>query len=153
MADVVVTVSIDAVSYKTWMNTSLVGMSNIVNGIPMIESTEMGTDQEDAFNNYIDEACREVLKVFVSRQGDAGGTPFEKSTTFVIYRFSEEQPPLPHAASIKESLYEDVKNAIYTYITYMWFKIKKNEDMVEFLGARYNKLTENIDNHLYKLHD
>jgi hypothetical protein len=153
MADVVVTITISAVSYKTWLNTSLVGLSTVVGGVPMIELTEMGPDQEDAFANYNDEACREVLKIFVSRQGDAAGTPFEKTSTEVIYRFAEEQPPLPHAASIKATLYEDVKNAIYTFITYMWFKIKNNEEMSKFLDARYHKLTDNIENALFKLHD
>ena len=153
MADVVVTVDISAVSYKTWLNTSLVGLSMVVNGVPMIESIEMGTDQEDAFANYIDEACREVLKIFSSRQGDAIGVPFEKTDTTIIYRFLEEQPPLPQASALKELLYQDVKNAIYYSITITWFKVKKNEDMVSFLTERYNKLTDNINHILYKLHD
>jgi hypothetical protein len=153
MSDVVVSIDISDVSYSTWLRTSLVGMANIVNGVPMIETTELGIDQVDAFNNFIDEACRELLKVFVSRQGDATGAPFEKTTTTVVYRFNEEQPPLPQANSIKESLNEDVKNAIYTYITLMWFTIKKNEDMAAYLIGRYKILTGNIDNHLYKLHD
>jgi len=153
MADVVVRIIISDVSYKAWLNTSLIGLSTVVGGVPMIELTEMGPDQEDAFANYNDEACREVLKIFVSRQGDAAGMPFEKSSTEVIYRFAEEQPPLPHADSIKSTLYEDVKNAIYTFITYMWFKIKNNEEMSKFMDVRYHKLTDNIENALFKLHD
>ena len=153
MADVTVQISISAVSYKTWMNTSLVGLSTVSNGVPQIELTEMGTDQEDAFDTYIDEACREVLKLFVSRQGDVTGTPFEITSENVIYRFAEEQPPLPQAASIKSSLYEDTKNAIYTFITMMWLKIKNKEDMVNYLETRYQKLTDNIDHALHKLHD
>ena len=153
MADVVVTVEISAVSYTTWLRTSIVGMSKVIEGVPMIETTEMGTDQEDAFNNFITEACREVLKIFSNRQGDVTGTPFEQSSTQVIYRFNEETPTLPQADSIKESLYEDVKNAIYTFITWMWFKIKKNEDMVAYLSERFHKLSGNIDHSIYLLHD
>jgi hypothetical protein len=153
MVDVTVNISITAIAYKAWLNTSLVGMATVVNGVPLIETTEMGIDQEDAFNSFIDEACREVLKVYVGRQGNTSGIPFEKLRDNVIYRFNEEQPPLPQANSIKESLYEDTKNAIYTFITMMWFKIKKNEDMVTYLEARYFKLTDNIDHALHKLHD
>lgn len=153
MADVVTTVTFSALSYTTWLRTSLVGLSTVVEGTPMIESIELGTDQEDAFENFKDEACREVLKIFMSRQGNVTGVPFEQSDTEVTYRFKEEIPVLAQADAIKASLNEDVKNAIYTYIAYMWLKIKKQEAMVVYLSERYEKLSKNIENHLYKLHD
>lgn len=153
MADVTVAINLSSISYTTWLRTTLVGMTNVASGVPMIESTEFGTDQEDAFINFVDEACREVLKVFSNRQGDVTGTPFEKTATTVTYRINEATPLLPQASSLKETLNEDVKNAIYTFITCMWFKIKKNQDMVDYLSTRYQKLTDNIDHCLYKLHD
>lgn len=153
MADVVVTIDISDVSYTSWLRTSIVGGSKVEGGVSLIESNEMGPDQLDAFNNFITESCREVLKVYASRQGDATGTPFEKTDTQVIYRFNEETPVLPQAVSLKETLNEDTKNAIYTFITLLWFKVKDNEKMVAYLTERYEKLVGNIDHSLYKLHD
>lgn len=153
MADVVVTIPISDVSYTTWLRTSQIGASLSKEGVPLPDSAEMGPDQEDAFANFTDEASREVLKVYVSRQGDATGDPFEQTATDIIYRFNEAIPVLPQAATIKSSLGEDTKNAIYTFITILWFKLKMNEDQLIYLKERYEKLVSNIENHLYKLHD
>lgn len=153
MADVVVTVTLSSVSYTTWLRTSLIGASKVANGVPMIEITEFGPDQEDAFVDFTYEASREVLKLFTGRQGDVNGLPFEATTTEITYRFNEEQPPLPQATAIKDALYLDVKNAIYTYIALLWFKIKNNEEMVSYFQERYEKLASNINTSLFKLHD
>lgn len=153
MADVTVDITISLVSYKAWLTTSYIATALVGDGTPLIANNEMGPDQEDAFANFFDEAAREILKVFLSRQGDVTGTPFEKTETNAIYRFNEETPALPQAAAIKDSLTEDVKNALFTYVTFLWLKIKKNEEQAAFIAERYQKLTKNIDNHLYKLHD
>lgn len=154
MADVTIDITIGLVSYKTWLTTSYIATALVgEGGTPLIVNNEMGPDQEDAFVNFIDEAAREILKVFLSRQGDVSGLPFEKTATNAIYRFKEELPVLPQAAAIKDSLTEDVKNALFTYVTYLWLKIKKNEEQAAYVAERYQKLTKNIDNHLYKLHD
>ena len=154
MADVTIDITIGLVSYKAWLTTSYIATALVgEGGTPLIVNNEMGPDQEDAFVNFIDEAAREVLKVFLSRQGDVSGLPFEKTATNAIYRFKEELPVLPQATAIKDSLTEDVKNALFTYVTYLWLKIKKNEEQAAYVAERYQKLTKNIDNHLYKLHD
>lgn len=154
MADVTVNIAINLVSYKSWLTTSYIATSLVSEGgTPLIINNEFGPDQEDAFTSYIDEAAREVLKVFLSRQGDVSGVPFEKSSTNVIYRFKEETPVLPQAIAIKSALSEDVKNALFTYVTFLWLNIKKNEKQAAYVAERYQKLTKNIDNHLYKLHD
>lgn len=153
MADVAVTISISTVSYQAWLRTSYIGISLEREGVPMLKETELGPDQADALADFMDESSREVLKVFLSRQGDAAGTPFEISSTEVVYRFNEETPVLPQASAIKSALDEDVKNALYTYATLLWFKLKMNQDQIALLLERYNKLTSNIDIHLYKLHD
>jgi hypothetical protein len=154
MADVTIDITIGLVSYKTWLTTSYIATALVgEGGTPLITNNELGPDQEDAFSNFIDEAAREVLKVFLSRQGNVTGVPFEKSATNAIYRFKEETPVLPQAAAIKNSLTEDVKNALFTYVTFLWLKIKKNETQATFIAERYQKITKNIDNHLYKLHD
>ena len=154
MADVVVSISVTNVQYTIWLRTSYIGQSIVSEtGVPMIEQNELSPDQDDALNNFLHESTREVLKVFLSRQGDVTGIPFSFDNSVVTYRFKEEEPVLAHAASIKETLNEDVKNAIYVYATYLWFQFKGNDKQSEYMINRYGKLINNIDRHLYKLHD
>lgn len=154
MADVTIDITISLVSYKAWLTTSYISTSLVGgDGTPLIVTNELGPDQEDAFVSFFDEAAREVLKVFLSRQGDAAGTPFEKTATNAIYRFKEETPVLPQATAIKDSLTEDVKNALFTYVTYLWLNLKKNNEQAMVIFSRYQKLTKDIDINLYKLHD
>lgn len=154
MADVVITIPVSAISYTSWLRTSYVASYlKADDGTPLIQTNELGPDQEDALADFMEEATREVLKLFLSRQGNAAGTPFEYDGTNAIYRFNEEVPVLPQASAIKDSLEEDVKNAIFTYVTMLWFKLKLNADQIELLVNRYEKVSNNIDRHLYKLHD
>ena len=154
MAVVAIDITISLVSYKAWLTTSYIASALIgEDGTPLITNNELGTDQEDAFTNFFEEAAKEVLKVFLSRQGNVEAVPFELSATNAIYRFNEEVPVLPQSDAIKNSLTEDVKNALFTYVTYLWLKIKKNADQAAFVAERYQNLTTDIGNHLYKLHD
>jgi len=154
MADVVVTIPVSSVKYSTWLRTSYVGMSMVSDaGVPMIEQFELGVDQEDAFDNLMEEACREVSKLFSSRQGDVSGIPFEYDGTEATYRFDEATPLLSQAVALKSQLNEDVKNAIYSYISALWFNLKKNDAMVIFFKSKYEKLASNIERIIYLLHD
>ena len=154
MADITVTIPVTDVQYTAWLRTSYLGLSVASEGgTPMIEQMEFGKDQEDALANFLDEATREVLKVFISRQGDVTGLPFEFDGTTAIYRFNEEEPVLPQAAAIKSALNEDVKNALYTYATYLWMRTKDEAKITAYLFDRYLELTNTINKHLYKLHD
>jgi hypothetical protein len=154
MADVEVTVDVSSVKYTTWLRTSYIASSILdKEGEPMIKQLEFGTDQEDALIDFLTEATREVLKVFLSRQGDVSGTPFEYDGSEAIYRFNEATPVLSHADSIKSSLFEDTKNAVYVYCTFLWFQFKGNDTQATYMLSRYEKLISNIDRHLYKLHD
>jgi len=154
MADITITIPVSNVQYTIWLRTSYIGMSLVSDaGVPMVNITELGPDQVDALKDFLSEAIREVLKIFESRQGDVNGVPFEYDDINVIYRFNEATPLLPQAASLKSSLNEDVKNAIYVYVTYLWFQFKGNDKLASYMLGRYLKLTNNIDRNLYKLHD
>jgi len=154
MADVTVDITISLVSYKTWLTTSYIATTLVGgDGTPLIVTNEMGPDQEDAFAVFMDEAAVEVLKLFTSRQGNVAGTPYTKNATNVIYLFKEETPILPQAAAIKAMLNEDVKNALFAYVTFLWLKTKKIDDQAEFIYARYQQLAENILGSIHRLHD
>ena len=154
MADVVVTIPVSEVSYTAWLRTSYIGMSLVTDdGTPLIQTTELGVDQEDAFANFMDEATREVLQLFISRQGDAAGTPFEYDGINAIYRFAEATPVLTQASAIKSALDEDVKNALFAYVTLLWFKLKGNDKQAAFMMDKFIKITTTILSNLYRLHD
>jgi len=152
--DVVVTIPVSSVQYTTWLRTSYIGLSIVSDaGTPMVEQIELGTDQEGALKNLLDEATREVAKIFTSRQGDVTGTPFEYDGTDAIYRFNECEPVLTAASSIKEQLNEDVKNAIFAYVSYLWFTFKGNKDYANFYIGKFQDNSISIQGHLHRLHD
>ena len=154
MADVTVDITISLVSYKAWLTTSYIATTLVgEGGIPLIVNNELGPDQEDAFSVLMEEAANEVLKLFVSRQGNAEGAPFEKTSTNIKYRFKEETPVLTQASSIKSILNEQVKNALFSYVTFLWLTMKKNDDQASFILARYQQLTEDILGNIHRLHD
>jgi len=154
MADVTITISVSSVKYISWLRTSLIGLSKKAqSGLPLIVENELGPDQEVSILNFMDEAVREVAKLFVSRQGDVTGIPFEYDGTDAKYRFNEAPPLLPQASAVKSIMNEDVKNAIFSYVAYLWFKLMNDEvNMTLFLG-KYTALTVDIQNNLYRLHD
>lgn len=154
MADVVITIPVTSVQYTTWLRTSYIGLSLVSDaGTPLVEQNELGPDQEDALNNFLDEASREVAKLFISRQGDAAGIPFEYDGSNAIYRFNEEEPVLNQAISIKSALNEDVKNAIFAWVTYLWFKLKGSVDHASGMMSKYQRLSIDIQGHIHRLHD
>lgn len=154
MADVTVDIAISLVSYKAWLTSSYIASAMIGDGgTPLVVNNELGPDQEDAFTDFLNEAAREVSKLFVSRQGNVTGTPFEKTSTNVKYRFNEETPVLPQASAIKDTLTEQVKNALFSWVTFLWLTMKKNNELAAFILSRYQQLSNDIEVSLYKLHD
>lgn len=154
MADITITIAVSSVKYTTWLRTSYIGLSKISDkGLPMIDNTELGPDEEDALVNFMEEASREVEKLFITRQGDVNGVPFEYDGTNAIYRFNEEEPVLTQASAIKSALNEDVKNALFSYVTYLWFKLKGDVANTSLFLSKFQGLSSDIQNHLHRLHD
>lgn len=152
--DITVNIPVTAISYTTWLRTSYISYGLVDDsGKPLVSSIEIGPDQKDFFQNVMEQASREVLKSFVSRQGDVNGVPFSYDGTNVIYRFNECEPVLPQAAALKSELEQDVKNAIYTFVTLMWFKLKGNEKYSALLMSEFSDLQTSISGILYRLHD
>lgn len=153
MADITVNIAVSNVQYATWLRTSYIASAEVSDkGVPMIEQFELGPDQEDAFKNYMDEATREVAKLFSSRQGDAEGVPFEYDGTNVIYRFKEGTPALAQTTTLKSQLDEDVKNALFSYLSILWYTAK-NKDIASYYQAKFYNHSNTIEKNLYLLHD
>lgn len=154
MADITIQIEVSAVKYKSWLNTSYIGLGIVSeDGTPLIRTNELGPDQEDAFKTFIDEAAREVEKAFISRQGDVEGIPFEYDGIDIIYRFHKGEPILAHSDAIEKTINEDVLNALFVYVTMMWFKTKGNVEQAQLMMDKYFKLVGSIMGNLYRLHD
>lgn len=154
MADITITIQASSVQYTTWLRTSYISLSQISeSGMPKIELIELGPDQLDAFINFWNESIKEVSKLFSSRQGDAEGAPFEYSDSTATYRFKATEPTLNQQSTLEIQLTEDVKDAIYSYLSILWFNTKGMESAKVFFSSKYDKLAQNIERNLYLLHD
>lgn len=154
MADVTVTIAVSDVAYSAWIRTSYLAMSNpSQDGRPLIDLLELGKDERDIFNEFAGEAARDVLKLFAQRQDNVTGTPFSIDVNGnIVYRFSENTPTLSNATSLKTMLNEYAKQAIYSYIAFLWLGMKKIE-YAEVVYSKYVMLCEEIKGILYLLHD
>lgn len=153
--DLTITIDVSDISYNAWLRTSYAGLSIVdKEGVPKIEAIELGVDQRDAFNSFVKEAAREVLKFFVTRQGDVVGLPYEYSSTEIVYRFLEGTPALStnQTSSLMTQLSETVEDAIYSYISQLWFNTKSLPKIAALFAAKYTMLTDDIDRSLYRLH-
>jgi hypothetical protein len=154
MADFVVTIQVSSVEYTLWLRSSYIGLSKVSdNGMPKVEQFEFGEDQEDVFKDFIKESSREVSKLFSSRQGDVSGVPFEIDDNEITYRFNENEPTLNQASALKSQLNEDVKNALFSHLSVLWFNTKGENDIMNYFIGKYEKLASSIERNLYLLHD
>lgn len=152
--DITVNIPVTAISYTTWLRTSYIGFGLVDDkGNSLIATIEIGPDQRDFFQNVMEQAAREVLKSFVTRQGDVNGVPFSYDGTNAIYRFNEGEPVLPQADALKSELTEDVRNALFAYVTMKWFSLKGNEKFTGLLMSEFSDLQKSIQGILYRLHD
>lgn len=154
MADVTVTIAVSDVSYSAWIRTSYLAMSQpSQDGKPLIDLLELGKDERDIFNEFASEAAKDVLKLFAQRQDNVTGTPFSIDVNGnIVYRFSENTPALPNATTLKTMLNEYAKQAIYSYIAFLWLGMKKI-DYAEIVYSKYIMFCEEIKGILYLLHD
>ena len=84
---------------------------------------------------------------------DVTGTPFSQDGTTITYTFNELTPVLTQADALKAQLIEDVKNAIYSKISMLWFMTKDIDKLVEYFSGKYELLSKDIERNLYLLHD
>lgn len=152
--DITINIPVTSISYTTWLRTSYIGFGLVDDsGKSLVASIEIGPDQKDFFQEIMAQATREVLKSFVSRQGDVNGVPFLYDGANVIYRFNEGEPVLPQSAALVSELEQDVKNAIYTFVTMVWFRFKGNEKYSTLFLTEFSELQTSISGILHRLHD
>jgi hypothetical protein len=156
MADVVITVPKADVYKLVARRTSLTSKTDPVYGKNTTEQKQqfqLHGEGDRITGDYLLEAAKEALKLYVSRQGDATGTPFEVTATDIIYRFNEATPVLTQAAALKTRLLENTRDYIVYFMFYLLYKTNGNNAKMIIMKDKYAQLVEEITGDLYRLHD
>lgn len=103
--------------------------------------------------DFLTEAAKEVLKAFLSRQGDVTGVPFEITATDIVYRFNEETPALGQADAIKQRLEDNVRDALVYYVMLSLYRTDGNTVKEKETLAQCLSLIDALSGDLYRLHD
>lgn len=110
-------------------------------------------------DDFISEAAKEVLKVYLSRQGNVISPGFECNSPtnpdMIVYRFLENKNPLStnQTASIKARLVDNTKDAIIYHVLGLLYKTDGNTPKAEIMLAKAMELTEVITGDIHRLHD
>lgn len=156
MADVTITVTILEVFKIVARRTALVTETDPFYASMSVEKKQLSQlhgESDRLTSDLLDEAAREVLKNYLSRQGDASGVPFEKSSTSIIYRFAEATPVITQAAAVKSRLQNNTRDAIAYCMMASLYKIDGNQNKLIEMQAKYDELINELSGDLYRLHD
>lgn len=122
------------------------------------QNSQLQGEGDRITSDFVKEASKEVLKVFLSRQGDVAGLGYEYNLSDsgnIVYRFAENDDPLPtnQTASITTRMLDNTEDAIIHYVLALLYKTDgntgKEADMLEKAYRLINMLTGD----LHRLHD
>lgn len=156
MADVVITITIAEVFKLVAQRTSVATETDPFYANMSTEQrqySQLHGESDRLTLNLLKEAAKEVLRCFVSRQGDAAGVPYEITSTTVVYRFAEGTPVLTQAAAIKTRLAENTRDAIVYFIMAALYKTDGNVNKMALMQAKTVELINELTGDLYRLHD
>lgn len=156
MADVTITISVPEVYKLVARRSSVTSMTDSFYEKASTEQkqySQLHGESDRITNDLLKEAAKEVLKCFVSRQGDVTGTPFEISATEINYRFAEGTPVLTQAAAIKQRLADNAKDAVVYHILAALYKMDGNTNQATINHGKSIQLIDELMGDLYRLHD
>lgn len=109
-------------------------------------------------SDFTKEAAKEILKSFVSRQGDVSGLGFEydlADSGNIVYRFAENENPLPsnQTAAITTNLTDNVSDAIIYHVLSSLYKTDGNASKEKEMYLKVIELVDLITGDLHRLHD
>jgi hypothetical protein len=156
MADVTITVTIADVFKLVAQRTSVATETDPFYANMTTEQrqySQLHGESDRLTLNLLKEAAKEVLRCFVSRQGDVAGVPYEVTATTVVYRFAEATPLLTQAPAIKIRLTENTRDAIVYFIMAALYKTDGNTNKLALMNAKCVELINELTGDLYRLHD
>jgi hypothetical protein len=109
-------------------------------------------------SDFTKEAAKEVLKAFLSRQGDVVGEGYEydlASSGNIVYRFAENDDPLPtnQTAAITTRLSDNTEDAIIHYVLSSLYKSDGNTAKEKEMLTKALELINMLTGDLHRLHD
>lgn len=109
-------------------------------------------------SDFTKEAAKEVLKAFISRQGDVTGLAYEYNLSDsgnIIYRFAENSDPLPtnQTTAITTRLTDNTEDAIMHYVLASLYKTDGNASKEKEMLVKALALIDMLTGDLHRLHD
>ena len=161
MADIVITVPIASVFKEVARRSSVAAETD-----PFYKNSSTETKQYSQLHgegdritsDFLKEAAKEVLKAYVSRQGDVTGEAFEydlASSGNIVYRFSENTDGLTanHTAAITTRLRDNTEDALIYYVLVSLYRTDGNAPKEAEMLSKALELIDNLSGDLYRLHD
>jgi hypothetical protein len=161
MGDIVITVPIASIFKEVARRTSIATETDpFYKGATTEQKqySQLHGEGDRITSDFTKEASKEVLKAYVSRQGDVTGAGFEydlADSGDIIYRFSENDVPLEtnQTASITARLQENTEDAIIYYVMVSLYRNDGNTSKGAENLAKALNLIDELSGDLYRLHD
>lgn len=161
MADITITVPISTVFKEVARRSSVAAETD-----PFYKGSTTETKQYSQLHgegdritsDFLKEAAKEVLKAFISRQGDVVGVAFEydlATSGDIVYRFSESEVPLSanQTDAITTRLGDNTEDALIYYVLVSLYRTDGNSVKETEMVNKALELIDNLSGDLYRLHD
>ena len=161
MADIVITIPITTVFKEVARRSSVAAETD-----PFYKGSTTETKQYSQLHgegdrittDFLKEAAKEVLKAYVSRQGDVVAAAFEydlSDSGNIIYRFAESASPLEtnQTAAITTRLEDNTKDALVYYVLVSLYRTDGNANKEIEMFKKALELIDKLTGYLYRLHD
>lgn len=161
MADIVITVPIKTVYREVARRSSVAAETD-----PFYKGANTETKQYSQLHgegdritgDFLKEASKEVLKAYISRQGDVTDAAYEYDlldSGNIVYRFSESETPLEsnQTAAITARLQDNTEDALIYYVLVSLYRTDGNVNKENQMLSKALELIDNLSGDLYRLHD
>ena len=156
MADITITVTISEVYKQVARRTSVATEADPQYAQSSTEKkqySQLHGEGDRITLDFVTEAAKEVLKAYLSRQGDVIGVPFEQTAADIIYRFAEGTPALGQKDAIESRLQDNTRDAVIYYVLVSLYRTDGNQNKYAEMLAKAKVLIDELSGDLYRLHD
>lgn len=161
MADITITVSISNVYREVARRSAVASETDPFYSNKLTEEKQYSQLQGEGdriTSDFTKEAAKEVLKAYLSRQGDVTGAAFEYNLADsgnIVYRFAENAVPLSanQTAAITTRLKDNTKDAIIYYVLVLLYRTDGNLAKEKEMYNKAIGLIDILSGDLYRLHD
>lgn len=161
MADIVITIPIANVFKEVARRSSIATETDPFYAQKSTEEkqySQLHGEGDRVTSDFTKEAAKEVLKAFLSRQGDVVGAGFEydlAGSGNIVYRFAENDDPLPsnQTAAITSRLKDNTEDAIIYYVLVSLYRTDGNVGKEKEMLFKAIELIDVLSGDLHRLHD